>query len=207
MTVGRIIGTGLDRALGIGFLADLPGGNAMAGAVQCLKDHVTWNDALAYCQWLSEQTGRSYRLPTEAQWEYACRAGTATAFHFGATVTTDQANYDGNHPYGNGGKGRYREQTVPVGSLPPNPWGLCEVHGNVWEWCQDWLGDYEVGPIADPGGPASGVGRALRGGSWIFEARYLRSAYRRCVDHGNRFLLAGFRLALGPELRRARLAG
>jgi len=169
--------------------------------------NVTWNDAVAYCQWLSEQTGRSYRLPTEAEWEYACRAGTATAFHFGATVTTDQANYNGNHPYDNGAKGRYREQTVPVGSLPPNPWGLCEVHGNVWEWCQDWFGGYEAGLIADPGGPATGERRVLRGGSWVNEARRLRSAYRDHDAPGDRGPLGGFRLALGPELRQAKPAG
>jgi len=113
---------------------------------------VTWDDALAYCRWLSEQTGRSYRLPTEAEWEYACRAGTATAFHFGMTITTDQANYDGKFRYGQCPKDRYREQTVPVGSLPANPWGLCEMHCNVCEWCQDWFGDYEAVPQAAPPG-------------------------------------------------------
>ena len=94
-----------------------------------------------------------------------------------------------------------------MGSLPPNSWGLCEVHGNVWEWCQDWFGDYESGPIADPGGPASSVWRALRGGGWFNGAQSLRSAYRLDYGPGIRNLNAGFRLALGPELRQARPAG
>jgi formylglycine-generating enzyme required for sulfatase activity/uncharacterized protein (DUF433 family) len=155
---------------------------------------VTWDDALAYCQWLFAQTGRPYRLPTEAEWEYACRAGTASPFHFGETLSTGQANYV--------------DKTVPVGSLPPNPWGLCEMHGNVCEWCQDWwFGHYEAGPIADPGGPASGGCRVLRGGSWFYGARDLRSAYRSHFAPGLRHLFDGFRLALGPELRQARPAG
>ena len=161
--------------------------------------NVTWGDAAAYCQWLSQQTGRAYRLPTEAEWEYACRAGTTTPFHFGETLSTDQANCDGNRPYSNGPKSAYRKQTVPVGSLPANPWGLCEMHGNVWEWCQDWYGLYATGPIPNPIGPPTGERRVLRGGSWFNEARFLRSASRLALAPGDRLRLIGFRLALGPE--------
>ena len=99
--------------------------------------HVSWDDAQAYCAWLSRQTGQGYRLPSEAEWEYACRAGTPTPFSFGGNISPEQVNYDGNRPYAGGKKGVYREKTVPVQSLPPNAWGLHEMHGNVWEWVQD----------------------------------------------------------------------
>jgi len=146
-----------------------------------------------------------FRLPTEAEWEYACRAGTTGPFSFGDDIAPEQANFDGNFPYRGGAKGRYREETVDVASLPANPWGLYEMHGNVWEWCQDWYGDYPEGPVVDPVGPATGENRVLRGGSWIFDAHDLRSAFRRHDDPGSRFriLYYGFRLALGPELRQA----
>ena len=141
--------------------------------------NVSYDDALAYCAWLSEVTGASLRLPTEAMWEYACRAGTTTPFSFGADITTDQVNYNGNHPYAGGAKGKYREQTVPVGSLASNPWGFHEMHGNVWEWCADWHGDYASKAAADPQGPATGTNRVVRGGSWgNGDARSARSASR-----------------------------
>ena len=98
--------------------------------------NVSWEDAQDYCAWLSRQTGRNYRLPSEAEWEYACRAGTDTPFHFGPRITTDQANFDGNYTYNGSAKGEYRTQTVPVGSFPPNAFGLYDMHGNVWEWCR-----------------------------------------------------------------------
>ncbi|MCB1777955.1 MAG: formylglycine-generating enzyme family protein, partial [Candidatus Competibacteraceae bacterium] len=113
-------------------------------------------------------------------------------------ITPEQVNYDGNYPY-RGKKGQYREETVEVASLPANPWGLYEMHGNVWEWCQDWYGDYTQGPITDPTGSETGEGRVLRGGSWIRLGRYVRSAYRRRFDPGLRLVSFGFRLALGPE--------
>jgi formylglycine-generating enzyme required for sulfatase activity len=108
---------------------------------------VSWNDAVAYCRWLSDETGKPYRLPSDAEWEYAARAGTETRFHFGATISTAQANYNGNYPHGSGAKGEYRGRTVAAGSLPANPWGLHEVHGNVWEWVQDcWHESYQGAP-------------------------------------------------------------
>ncbi len=112
--------------------------------------HVSWHDAVAYAQWLSEQTGATYRLPSEAEWEYAARAGTVTPFHLGERITTDQANFDGRYTYNGSAKGQYREKTVAVGSFPANAFGLHDVHGNVWEWVQDcWHDDYKGAP--DPG--------------------------------------------------------
>jgi formylglycine-generating enzyme required for sulfatase activity len=141
---------------------------------------VTWEEARAYCAWLSEQTGRRYRLPSEAEWEYACRAGTDTPFHFGPRITTDQANFDGNYTYNGSAKGEYREKTVPVGSFPPNAFGLYNMHGNVWEWCQDaWHGNYNGAPMDGSAWEAGGaVARVVRGGSWDYGPVGARSACR-----------------------------
>ena len=106
------------------------------------------------------------QLPTEAQWEYACRAGTVTPFSFGETITPERVNYDGTMPYAEGKKGGCQEKTVAVKALPANPWGLYEMHGNVWEWCADWYDDLSVMPIIDPLGSDTGSSRVLRGGSW-----------------------------------------
>ncbi len=128
-------------------------------------------------------------LPSEAEWEYACRAGTTTPFSFGDNIDPTLVNYDGNHPYAGGEKGRYREETVTVRSLPPNPWGLYEMHGNVWEWCADGMRDYGEEPVVDPRDPVEGRShRAFRGGSWIDVAGWARSACR----------LARFTRALRP---------
>ena len=137
-----------------------------------------------------------YRLPTEAEWEYACRAGTITPFYFGETISTDQANYDGNYVYGQGRKGVYRERTVPVKSFPPNPWGLYGMHGNVWEWVSDWYGAkyYASSPSKDPQGPSNGQYRVLRGGSWGGKPKALRSAARRGTFPAGRGNCGGFRL-------------
>jgi sulfatase modifying factor 1 len=160
---------------------------------------VSWDDAIAFCAALNRRVpGLEAGLPSEAQWEYACRAGTPTTrpFSFGDTITPEQVNYNGNYPYGNGKKGLYRERTVPVGSLPPNAWGLHEMHGNLWEWCSDWFGPYSVN-TRDPEGPAEGSSRVLRGGSWIGSAVGARSAQRGAIDPGSRGGGVGFRLAPG----------
>ncbi|OON63325.1 serine/threonine protein kinase [Massilia sp. KIM] len=142
---------------------------------------VTWFDALRYVQWLSEATGKRYRLPSEAEWEYACRAGTHTAFSFGDTISTEQANYDGTFTYNGGPRGEYRRGTTPAGMFPPNPWGLYDMHGNVWEWVQDVVHEnYEGAPLDGSAWELGGdqARRILRGGSWLYNPRYLRSALR-----------------------------
>src|SRR5208283_5772526 len=123
---------------------------------------VSCGDCQEFVRHLSEQDGRSYRLPTEAEWEYTARGGTTTPFCFGETISTDQANYNGDYPYGKGKKGLHRRKTTSVCSFPPNAWGLHDMHGNVWEWCQDWYGDYSQDGIADPQGPQSGEYRVYR---------------------------------------------
>jgi formylglycine-generating enzyme required for sulfatase activity len=100
-------------------------------------EQVSWNDAVKFCEELSKKTGRAYRLPSEAEWEYAARAGTDTPFHFGETITTDLANYNGNFTYASAPKGEYRKETTDVGIFPPNSFGLYDMCGNVWEWCLD----------------------------------------------------------------------
>ena len=162
---------------------------------------VSYDDALAFCQKLSDlpaekAAGRKYRLPTEAEWEYCCRAGTSTPFHFGNELNGTQANCDGNNPYGTTKKGPYLEKTSPVGSYPANAWGLYDMHGNVWEWCQDWYGDYPKQSVTDPRGPEVGSFCVNRGGSWIYEAALCRSAYRYWNDPSLRGSWLGFRLAL-----------
>ncbi len=178
-------------------------GNALTG------DHypvvgVSWDDAVAYGEWCSKKTGKTYRLPTEAEWEYACRAGTTTPFSTGENLTTEQANYNGNYPYNGNPKGEYREKTVAVESFEPNNWGLYNMHGNVWEWCNDWfVSDYykeckSKGVVKDPKGPETGSPRVLRGGSWYCLAESCRSAYRRNRTPGSRDSDVGFRLVFVP---------
>jgi formylglycine-generating enzyme required for sulfatase activity len=159
--------------------------------------NVSWEDARQYGRWLGRKTGHEYRLPSEAEWEYAARAGTTTPFHFGRMISPSQANYDGNYSYNNGPKGAYRQQTIAVGSFPANAFGLHDVHGNVWEWVKDcWNGSYR-------GTPTDGVawtteqcaGRVLRGGSWYDNPRNVRSADRVRDDSGDRDNILGFRLA------------
>jgi len=141
-------------------------------------ESVSWEDCEEFCKKLSRLDGKSYRLPTEAEWEYACRAGTTGPFSFGATLSTEQANYDGTYIYNGGKKGSYRRTTTPIGSFPPNAWGLCDMHGNVWEWCADWYGEYPDRDVTDPTGPDSGEDRVQRGGSWVYGPRGARSACR-----------------------------
>ncbi len=159
---------------------------------------VSWDQAVEFCARLSRLTGRNYRLPTEAEWEYAARAGKTTPFAFGATVTPDIVNYNGNYPYGNAGKGQDQQKTVPVGSLgAANPWGLFDVHGNVWEWCEDlWHENYNGAPSDGSawlsGGDSSR--RVLRGGSWRYYGFNARSASRLRFSPGYIFNDLGFRV-------------
>jgi formylglycine-generating enzyme required for sulfatase activity len=141
-------------------------------------ERVSWDDCQEFIKKLQEKDKRPYRLPTEAEWEYACRAGTTTPFSCGETISTDQANYDGNFTYGKGKKGVHRGKTTPVGSFPANPWGLYDMHGNVWQWCQDWVGDYPHQEVVDPHGPATGETRVMRGGSFAQKPEDCRSAKR-----------------------------
>jgi formylglycine-generating enzyme required for sulfatase activity len=159
---------------------------------------VSWDEAQEFCARLSQATGKAYRLPSEAQWEYACRAGSTTPFAFGATLNTDIANYDGNDTYGNGKKGVWREQTVDVGSFPPNAWGLYEMHGNVWEWCEDsWYDNYNGAPTDGTAWIDNGEqNRLLRGGSWGSFSEYCRSANRVNDPRDGQDNRIGFRLFL-----------
>ncbi len=158
-------------------------------------ENVTWNDCQQFLRKLSAIEGHPYRLPTEAEWEYACRAGTITPFSFGETISTEQVNYNGNFPYAKGKKGVYREKTTPIGSFPANAWGLFDMHGNVWEWCSDWYGDYPQGEIIDPEGPFTGTQRSLRGGAFSNSAAYVRSASRDKDLPTYRIDYVGFRVA------------
>jgi uncharacterized protein (TIGR02996 family) len=159
-------------------------------------EQVSWDDCQGFCRKLHERTGKTFRLPTEAQWEYACRAGTTTAFHNGCTISTEQANYDGNDTYGLGKKGVYRQQTTPVGSFPANAWGLFDMHGNVWEWCSDSSGPYPQGDLRDHQSINNGDARVLRGGSWDSDPWFCRSAFRRRLAPGIRCFDVGCRLVL-----------
>ncbi len=162
-------------------------------------ENVSWDDAQRFISKLNGMKPElQLCLPTEAQWEYACRAGTSTPFYFGDNINTDQVNYNGNYPYNDGRKGEHRKQTVEVKALPRNGWGLYQMHGNVWEWCQDWYErPYPTEPVTDPQGAASGTSRVLRGGSWVSDGGYCRSAFRIAGIPANHDFSFGFRLALG----------
>ena len=160
--------------------------------------YVSWNDAVEFCRKLSEKEGLEYRLPTEAEWEYACRAGTTTAYSFG-----DDASELGEYAW-------YRENAWDagqkyahtVGQKKPNPWGLYDMHGNVFEWCQDWYGDYPSGSVTDPTGPASGDSRVLRGGSFSHHSSGVRSANHFDLRPDYRSTNLGFRPARTYHLSR-----
>ena len=163
-------------------------------------ERIFWYDAVEFCARLSQHTGRDYRLPTEAEWEYACRAGTTTPFHFGETITTDLANYRGTITYGAGPKGEYREQTTDVSSFPANAFGLYDMHGNVWEWCQDhWHENYDRAPTDGAAWLSSGESkyRVLRGGSWSYYPEYCRSAFRGRLAPDFIGYVVGFRVVCG----------
>jgi formylglycine-generating enzyme required for sulfatase activity/predicted Ser/Thr protein kinase len=157
-------------------------------------ENVSWTDAAAFCHRLSIKTGKRVRLPTEAEWEYACRAGTCTAFNTGDTISTQQANYDGSYTYNGGPRGISRQKTTPSGSFAPNAWGLYDMHGNLWEWCSDWYGEYDTRSVTDPLGPQEGDIRVLRGGSWFRAPADCRSAQRDGLDPGRRHREYGIRI-------------
>ncbi|MEM9212919.1 MAG: formylglycine-generating enzyme family protein [Cyanobacteria bacterium P01_F01_bin.150] len=176
-------------------------------------EQVNWHQANEFCarlnQFLESRSStplnRAYRLPSEAEWEYACRAGTTTPFYCGETISTDVANYDGNYTYGRGPKGRYREETTPVGSLESgNSWGPCDMHGNVWEWCQDhWHENYKYAPLDGSAWlentPQSENRRVNRGGSWLARPWFCRSACRNRYHPDGRDAYLGFRVVLAPQ--------
>jgi formylglycine-generating enzyme required for sulfatase activity len=147
-------------------------------------EQVNWYDAVEFCARLSVHTQRDYGLPSEAQWEYTCRAGTTTPFYFGSMLTTEVANYDGNYTYNGSPKGEYRKQTTPVDHFGlANAFGICDMHGNVYEWCQDhWHGNYKGVPTDgsawEDEGAEENESRIIRGGAWNDDPRVCRSAYR-----------------------------
>ena len=180
-------------------------------------EHVSWFDAIEFCNRLSEREGlkpsytingqqviwdrsaNGYRLPTEAEWEYCSRAGTITPFYTGDNITTDEANYNGNEPYLDNAAGIFRGMTLQVGSFSPNFFGLYDMHGNVGEWCWDWNVEYTGGAHANPQGAASGYYRVFRGGGWSHPADFLRSARRGGNLPAARESFLGFRLARNAE--------
>ena len=163
-------------------------------------EQISWNDCQKLIEKLnansSKLSGWKFELPTEAQWEYACRAGTETPFFWGSSLNGDKANCNGNYPYGTSIKGKYLEKTAPVKSYDSNKWGFYDMCGNVWEWCKDWYGDYPSGEATDPEGPNAGSDRVFRGGSWYFYAVFCRSAKRQGSIADGRYLNLGARLAL-----------
>jgi formylglycine-generating enzyme required for sulfatase activity len=172
-------------------------------------DNVSWDEARRFCDKLTELEGRDhggrrYRLPTEAEWEYACREAGASraAFHFGDRLGSDKANFDGNFPLG-ADKGPYLARTCKVGSYPANKLGLHDLHGNLWQWCADWYGPdyYRKSPAKDPKGPERGGSRVIRGGSWCVSARECRSAYRSNESPGFRDGTIGFRVVCEAQGR------
>jgi formylglycine-generating enzyme required for sulfatase activity len=147
-------------------------------------EQVSWEDCQEFIKKLREKDKIPYRLPSEAEWEYSCRAGTTTPFHFGETISTEQANYNGEFKYGNGKEGVYRGMTTPVGGFPANAWGLHDMHGNVIQWCQDWYGHLRNNDMVDPQGPITGKYRVLRGGSYGLGPSRHRSARRGWNEPG-----------------------
>jgi formylglycine-generating enzyme required for sulfatase activity len=162
-------------------------------------EYVSWDDTQAFCLKLKEITQFPFGIPTEAQWEYACRAGTNTPFHFGSQLNGRQANCDGTGPYGTYTKGPCLGKTTPVGKYQANAWGLYDMHGNVWEWCSDWHGEYPTGSVTDPIGPATGSLRVVRGGGWYGDTVFCRSASRIWIGLSFRYAFLGFRVALSSS--------
>jgi formylglycine-generating enzyme required for sulfatase activity len=166
-------------------------------------ENVSWDDAVAFCKKLNQKTGKNYRLPSEAEWEYACRAGTKTPFYFGDNITTDLVNYDGNYSYKSAPKGKYRQQTTDVGTFPPNPFGLYDMHGNVWEWCEDDCHENYINAPTDGSAwnSRSGSHKLLRGGSWGNNPAYCRSAFRFGLNNLDDYYSIGFRVVCSGAAR------
>ncbi|MCP5536124.1 MAG: SUMF1/EgtB/PvdO family nonheme iron enzyme [Akkermansiaceae bacterium] len=171
-------------------------------------EQVSWEDCQKFIEKLNASgklpAGLRAALPTEAQWEYACRAGRDTVFHYGNSLGSHQANFHGNYPYGGAAKGSYKQSTVEVRLYQPNDWGLYDMHGNVWEWCADWYDEEYYGTTSagrDPAGAKDGRYRVLRGGSWSYVACNCRSAYRGWYWPGYRGNVSGFRLSLQVPAR------
>lgn len=161
-------------------------------------EQISWHEAVEFCQRLSRVTGHPYRLPSEAEWEYACRAGTTTPFHFGETITAELANYNGNYTFAEAPKGSYREQTTPAGEFPSNTFGLYDMHGNVREWCADhWHENYQGAPRDEKPWITgrNAERRVIRGGSWGSFPANCRSAVRDCISPAVRDYAIGFRVS------------
>ncbi len=158
--------------------------------------NVSYWSAMEYCYWLSKRSGHTIRLPTEAEWEFACRAGSTTPFWNGETLTSEQANFNGNYTYGGSTKGVFLGKTTPVGSYPANPWGIHDMHGNVWEWCASVFdADYSGLELEDAGDDQDELGeRVVRGGSWHNVPSGLRSASRNKLRPNYHYLRVGFRI-------------
>ncbi|WP_428608429.1 formylglycine-generating enzyme family protein [Sedimenticola sp.] len=163
--------------------------------------NVRYWSAVDYCHWLSKRTGANIRLPTEAEWEYACRAGTTSAFWTGATISPEQANFDGNYTYCGSEKGPSRGMTTPVNQFPPNPWGLYDMHGNVWEWCASVYDEAYSGlELKDASYADDDVReRVVRGGSWHNVPSGIRSASRNKLMPNYHYLRVGFRIVREVE--------
>jgi len=161
-------------------------------------ERVSWEDCQDFIKKLREKDQKPYRLPTEAEWEYACRAGTTTPFYFGSSLAQDQANCSSGIA-NSLGRLFFTGKTTPVCNYPPNAWGLHDMHGNLWEWCQDWNGEYPKHEVTDPQGPNSGKHRVLRGGSWFNNPDHCRSAGRNGNEPGGRSDRYGFRLCFCLE--------
>ena len=185
------------------------GNNPSASAGDAMRpvERVSWDDATNYCCRLTIReraagrlpSGYAYRLPTEAEWEYCCRAGATTATAYGDSISSAQANFNGTSPLGATAVGLYLKNTTKVGSYAPNAWGLYDMHGNVWEWCSDWHGPYPGGTVSDPRGAITSRGRVLRGGSWFDRGGNCRSATRDFSRPYGKDSYVGFRPVLAPD--------